>query len=305
MRVSLFFEVLSDLTSQGIEWVQLDKVLEDLEGILKNQSNNAQRKRKVSEYVYKFWQIYGTPWSYSRGGTTDFSLRDLSPSGLREAQPQETEKSFKIPTFSKFKQIVERTNIDDANNRGKQTKERKELLKGLVNAAKKEIEQYGAPWMLISYIGPLARAYEEQDQQKIDEVKGGITELLKGARRYGIRKATAKFISGVAIDLTIKPIIHSFLHLISEEAPTLGTAVLSIVLVGKSGHLLNQLVGYRITRLGNYYYSHIFSDQVQLQYIPKSPRLRMAIVNLPYQRKGSQFSGRSLDAVGYRTFRTP
>jgi len=305
MRVSLFSEVLSDLTSQGIEWVQLDKVLEDLEGILKNQQlNDEQRKRKVSEYVYKFWQIYGTPWSYSRGGTTDFSLRDLSPSGLREAQPQETEKSFKIPTFSRFKRIVKRTNIDDANNRGKQAKERKELLEGLVNAAKKEIEQYGAPWMLISYIGPLARAYEEQDQQKIDEVKGGITELLKGARRYGIRKATAKFISGVAIHLTIKPIIHSFLHLISEEAPTLGTAVLSIVLVGESGHLLKKLESYQITELG-VHYSHIFSDQVQLQYIPKSPRFRMAIVNLPYQREGSQFSGRSLDAIGYRTFRTP
>ena len=145
MRVSLFSEVLSDLTSQGIEWVRLDKVLEDLEGRLKNQSNDAQWKKKVSEYVYKFWQIYGTPWSYSRGGTTDFSLRDLSPSGLREAQPQETEEAFKIHTLSRFKRIVKGTNIDDANSRG-QAKERKELLEGLVNAAQKEIEQHGAPW---------------------------------------------------------------------------------------------------------------------------------------------------------------
>lgn len=83
MRVSLFSEVLFDLTKE-IEWVQLEKVLEDLEGILKNQQlNNEQQKKKVSEYVYKFWQIYGTPWSYSRGGTTDFSLRDLSNHRVR------------------------------------------------------------------------------------------------------------------------------------------------------------------------------------------------------------------------------
>jgi hypothetical protein len=37
---------------------------------------------------------------------------------------------------------------------GGKTKERKELLEGLVNAAQKEIGKYGAPWMLISYIGP-------------------------------------------------------------------------------------------------------------------------------------------------------
>jgi hypothetical protein len=154
-----------------------------LEDILKNQQlNNAQRKKKVSEYVYKFWQIYGTPWSYSRGGTTDFSLRDLSPSGLREAQPQKTEESFKIPTFSRFKRIVKRTNIDDANNRGKQTKGRKELLEGLVKAAQKEIGKYGAPWMLISYIGPLARAYERQDQQEIDDIKEKTTGLLEGGQ---------------------------------------------------------------------------------------------------------------------------
>jgi hypothetical protein len=307
MRVSLFSEVLSGLTNQKIEWVQLDKVLEDLEGILKNQQknqqlNNAQRKKKVSEYVYKFWQIYGTPWSYSRGGTTDFSLRDLSPSELKEAQPQKTEESFKIHTFSKFKQIVERTNIDDANNRGKQAKERKELLEGLVKAAKKEIGQYGAPWMLISYIGPLARAYERQNQQKINDIKEKITELLKEASG----KAIEEFISGVAIHLTIKPIIHSFSHLISEvgdstlgiAAPTLET-LSSIVLVGEIGHLLKKLESYQITELG-VHYSHIFSDQVQLQYISKSPRFRMAIVNLPYQREGCQFSGRSLDAIGYR-----
>jgi len=168
MRVSLFSEVLSHLTNRKIKLIELDKVLEDLKGILKNQQlNDEQRKKKVSEYVYKFWQIYGTPWSYSRGGTTDFSLRDLSPSGLREAQPQETEKSFKIPTFSRFKRIVGGTNIDDANNRGKQTKERKELLEILVNAAQEQINQYGAPWMLRSYIGPLARAYERQKQQKM------------------------------------------------------------------------------------------------------------------------------------------
>jgi hypothetical protein len=97
-----------------------------LEGRLKNQQlNNAQRKKKVSEYVYKFWQIYGTPWSYSRGGTTDFSLRDLSPSGLREAQPQKTEEAFKIHTLSRFKRIVKGTNIDDANSRGKNKRKKR------------------------------------------------------------------------------------------------------------------------------------------------------------------------------------
>jgi len=145
--------------------------------------------------------------------------------------------------------------------------------------------------MLISYIGPLARAYERQDQPEINDIKEKITELLKVARRDGIRGATAEFILKVAIHLTI--------HLIID----VGT-VSSIVLVGEIGRLLKKLESYRITGL-NVHYSHIFSDQVQLQYISKSPRFRMAIVNLPYQREGSQFSGRSLDAIGYRTFRTP
>jgi hypothetical protein len=294
MRVSLFSEVLPDLTNQGIEWVQLDKVLRDLEDILNNQQlNDEQRKRKVSEYVYKFWQIYGAPWSYSRGGTTDFSLRDLSPSGLREVQPQKTEESFKIPTLSKFKQIVVGTNIDDENSRGERTKERKELLERLVNAAKEERDQYGAPWMLISYIGPLARAYEMQDRQEIENIKEKITELLERASKKASEKAIKEELTfGVAIHLTIEPIIHLL-------PPPLGIAVSSIVLVGEIGHLLKKLESYQSTEL-NVHYSHIFSDEVQLQSIPKSPRFRMAIVNLPYQRIGSQFSGRSLDAIGYR-----
>jgi len=112
LKIKLFQDCVDTMGTKEIV-MDFTETVNELERLMRYQQLT-HLKRNIAYFIFKFWQVHGSPWFYSSGNIVDFSGRDLclEQCGKVNDPTYETE-TILIPIYSKVETLINNTDIDD------------------------------------------------------------------------------------------------------------------------------------------------------------------------------------------------
>lgn len=306
LRVELLKECLDDISNEKDKFLPIESIYEKFrkEG-LSSGENRGETSKKIGKFIFKYWQRYGTFWSYSKGGTVDFSMRDLT----NKVDPEMERKSSDVRTVPdiplvspKLNKLIQETDLDgdlDLKNLDK----RKELLDTFLKDVR-ETREKDPYWMfkIQNVIKECKRSQNLEERQK--KINEKIDEVVEQKIPKGLNIAVATGVE-FGVGAALGPISSLVL------GPGIGVGTKKVLKKGK------RMIKYGIQNplksdeekfypvklfdeFKNVEVDGYYDEKEKEKYLFRnSPfRFNVQVLNLPYKRSYKKYSNITLDSYG-------
>jgi len=305
LKIQLFQECLNDITGETGLLINLDQILLQIKNILfqdyrsylsrKSNTSNQQiheedkKNQSIANLIFHLWQQKGTFWSYAEGNTVDLSGRDLSQNidclhNLSASTPPNQELSaIRMPVWGDFRNIVEKTNIDDPASIARLSNDRFNLLGNYLKCIKKSNFDYEDNLKKIDEISRINDPYKlgEKINNRVQWSPADEKKLNLDYIRLGSFAISLFLPFGLLNEMGLGMVLESTAWIFNHRSD------------------MKRMYKYGMdTYAGAVYYYKIENTVNNIDLISDISSFNIQTIQLPYQRKNQQFSGKEIPSLG-------